>query len=131
MRAFLRDRAFDVVVHGHKHEHAAQFDHVYDHAGIDARRVLVVSGATFDSGRETDAVRLLTFEGVTLHPIDPRRAYSAAARRRGCARHSSDHEASLGLENITDGPTTVQGSDIDEVYERVVEVARAEAEGIR
>ena len=29
VRAFLRDREFDVVVHGHKHEHAAQFDHVY------------------------------------------------------------------------------------------------------
>lgn len=129
VRAFLRDREFDVVVHGHKHEHAAQFDHVYDHAGIDARRVLIVSGATFDSGRETDAVRLLTFEGL---PYVPSIRVEPIPLQRGGVDAPAMPAITKRLwasEDITDGPTTIQGGDIDEVYERVVEMARLEAEG--
>lgn len=129
MRAFLRDCHFDVVIHGHKHEHCAQFDHVYDHGGDNVRRLLVVSGATFEVGRETDAVRLLTFDGlpytpsIRVEPIPLQRggvdtAVAPATTRRLWASHS-----------LPSGPTTIQGSDIDEVYERVVEVAGAEAEG--
>lgn len=129
VRGFLRDRAFDVVVHGHKHEHAAQFDHIYDHGGDGARRVLVVSGATFEAGRETDAVRLLTFEGL---PYTPSIRVEPIPLQRGGVDAPAFPAITKRLwasENLTDGPTTIQGSDIDEVYERVVEVARLEAEG--
>ncbi|MER8389488.1 hypothetical protein [Mesorhizobium sp. M0965] len=129
VRSFLRDREFDVVVHGHKHEHAAQFDHVYDHAGNNARRVLVVSGATFDTGRETDAVRLLTLEGL---PYTPSIRVEPIPLQRGgvdAAAIPAIRKRLWASENLPDGPTTIQGRDIDEVYERVVEVARAEAEG--
>lgn len=112
-----------------KHEHAAQFEHVYDHGGDTARRLLVVSGATFEAGRETDAVRLLTFGGlpytpsIRIEPIPLQRggvdtALAPATTRRLWASQS-----------LPNGPTTIQGSDIDEVYERVVAVGGAEAEG--
>lgn len=129
VRAFLRDRKFDVVIHGHKHEHAAQFDHIYDHGGDGARRLLVVSGATFEAGRETDAVRLLTFEGlpytpsIRVEPIPLQRGGVDAAVTPATTRRL------WASQTLPSGPTTVQGSDIDEVYERVVEVAGAEAEG--
>lgn len=129
VRGFLRDREFNVVVHGHKHEHAAQFDHVYDHGGSNARRVLVVSGATFEAGRETDAVRLLTFEGlpytplIRVEPIPLQRGGVDAAVVQATTKRLWESES------FPNAPTTIQGADIDEVYERVVEVARAEAEG--
>jgi len=129
VRGFLRDRAFDVVIHGHKHEHAAQYDHIYDHGGDSARRVLVVSGASFEAGRETDAVRLLSFEGL---PYTPSIRVEAVPLQRGGVDAPAIPAITRRLwasENITDGPTTIQGSSIDEVYERVVEVARLEAEG--
>lgn len=129
VRAFLRDREFDVVIHGHKHEHSTQFDHVYDHAGNSARRLLVVSGATFDAGRETDAVRLLTLEGM---PYTPSICIEPISLQRGgvdTAVAPSTTRRLWASQHLPDGPTTIQGSDIDEVYERVVAVAGAEAEG--
>lgn len=129
VRAFLRDREFDVVIHGHKHEHAAQFDHVYDHGGDSARRLLVVSGATFEVGRETDAVRLLTFEGL---PYTPSIRVEPIPLQRGGVDTAHAPPTTRRLwasQSLTNGPTTIQGSDIDEVYERVVAMAGAEAEG--
>jgi hypothetical protein len=60
VRAFLRDSSIDVVVHGHKHEPSVQFDHVYDSQGSRDRRILTISGATFEPTRQMDAVRLIT-----------------------------------------------------------------------
>ena len=129
VRAFLRDRQFDVVIHGHKHEHAAQFEHVYDDAGDNARRLLVVSGATFDAGRETNAVRLLTFEGL---PYTPSIRIEPVPLHRGgvdAAVTTVTNRRLWTSQNLQSGPTIIQGSDIDEVYERAVEVAGTEAEG--
>lgn len=129
VRAFLRDRQFDVVIHGHKHEQAAQFDHVYDFGGDNARRLLVVSGATFEVGRETDAVRLLTFEGL---PYTPSIQIEPIPLQRGGVDTTVALATTRRLwasQNLPGGPTIIQGSDIDEVYERVVEVAGEEAEG--
>src|SRR4051812_16967572 len=33
LRSFLRDQGVSVIIHGHKHEHAVQFEHIYDHLG--------------------------------------------------------------------------------------------------
>lgn len=129
VRAFLRDRQFDVVIHGHKHENAAQFEHIYDHGGDNARRLLVVSGSTFEAGRETDAVRLLTFEGL---PYTPSVRIEPIPLQRGGVDTAVAPVTTRRLwasPNLPSGPITIQGSDIDEVYERVVEVAGAEAEG--
>ena len=68
LRAFLRDHGVQVVIHGHKHEHAAQFEHIYDHLGERHHKALVISGATFGAAAESDAVRLISVEGLPATP---------------------------------------------------------------
>ena len=58
VRAWLRGSGVGIVVHGHKHEHAAYFDHIYAGDADDMHRVLVLSGATFEVGRESDAAAI-------------------------------------------------------------------------
>ncbi|MER8433831.1 hypothetical protein [Mesorhizobium caraganae] len=65
--------------------------------------------------------------------INHRRASGVTGRRR-LARYRARRWPAItkrlwASEDIPDGPTTIQGRDIDEVYERVMEVARAEADG--
>lgn len=127
VRAFFRDREFDLVLHGHKHEHAANFEHLYDNAGEHARRMLVISGATFDEARELDAVRLLKLTGlpfipeVVITPIGLQRAgVDTASAPKTTRRLWTSHE-------IEGGPTVIQGTDLDEVYTRVVQIAGGES----
>ncbi|KIU27043.1 hypothetical protein SR39_31025 [Methylobacterium radiotolerans] len=96
VRAFLRGSGIGVVVHGHKHEHAAYFDHIYAGDADDMHRVLVLSGATFDVGRETDAVRLINPRRPAAHARGDNRCDPASAV--GCRRPAagSDHPPSLG-----------------------------------
>jgi hypothetical protein len=68
VRGFLRDRGIAIVVHGHKHEHSAQFEHIYDQDGDLDHRTLVISGGTFEPGRESDAARLITITGMPNSP---------------------------------------------------------------
>jgi hypothetical protein len=68
VRGFLRDRGIAVVVHGHKHEHAVHFDHIYDQDEGNDHRTLVIAGATFEPGRENDAVRLIGITGMPNNP---------------------------------------------------------------
>ena len=127
VRSFLRDRGFAVVVHGHKHEHAAQFEHIYDEDGDNDHRTLVISGATFEPGRELDAARLITITGmpngpvVAIEPVpvprggvDPRDPPSIIRRI-------------WSTDVVPGAPTIVQGSDLDEVYDRVCEAAARDA----
>ena len=75
VRAFLKGSEIALAVHGHKHEHAAFFDHIYAADGDDMHRTLVISGATFEVGRELDAAQLISLQGlphtpeVTIEPI--------------------------------------------------------------
>lgn len=127
VRSFLRDRGFAIVVHGHKHEHAAQFEHIYDENGDQDHRTLVISGATFEPGRESDAARLITITGmpnspaVTIQPmsvprggVDPRDPPVVTRR-----------VWSTGF--VPGAPIVIQGSDLDEVYDRVCETAAKDA----
>jgi hypothetical protein len=127
VRGFLRDRGFAIVVHGHKHEHAAQFEHIYDEDGDEDHRTLVISGATFEPGRDLDAARLITIMGipnspaVTIEPVpvprggvDPRDP-PAVTRRIW----------STGV--VPGAPVVIQGCDLDEVYDRVCEAAAKDA----
>jgi hypothetical protein len=127
VRSFLRDRGFAIVVHGHKHEHAAQLEHIYDVDNDQDHRTLVISGATFEPGRESDAARLITITGmpnspaVTIEPLsvprgglDPRDPPTMIRR--------------IWSRRVVPGaPTVIQGSDLDEVYDRVCEAAAKDA----
>lgn len=68
LRAFLRGNGIDIVIHGHKHEHAAYFDHIYAEHGEDVHRTLVISGASYGIGREGDAACLVAIEGLPHTP---------------------------------------------------------------
>jgi Icc-related predicted phosphoesterase len=51
LRAWLREHRFHVVLHGHKHQPALTWDHIYelDRHDLPARRVLIVSAPSPDS----------------------------------------------------------------------------------
>jgi 3',5'-cyclic AMP phosphodiesterase CpdA len=90
LRTFLRERGIAVVIHGHKHEHAAQFEHIYDHQGEHDHKTLVISGATFAAGAEADAARLITLEGLPATPtVRIEAACHTAVRHRRAARSGS------------------------------------------
>ena len=135
VRAFLRDSGMDVVVHGHKHEQATYFDHIYADEGEEACRTLVVSGATFDVGREKEAMRLLTVEGlphtpqISIEPLPLPRAGAAwqpgppAVRRLWVQKSKTGGPVTI----VPSTPITIEGSDIDEVYVRACAVANSDA----
>jgi hypothetical protein len=135
VRAFLRGSDIGVVIHGHKHEHAADFDHIYAGGGDDMHRVLVISGATFEVGRETDAVRLITLDGL---PHTPEVRIEAIPLPRSGAE---DHRPAPILRRLwttgvrsaetvlvsSGAPVIVEGSDLDEVYARALAIAKSDA----
>jgi hypothetical protein len=127
VRAFLRDRGIVVVVHGHKHEHAAQFEHIYDQDGSSDHRTLVISGATFEPGRETDAVRLITVTGmpnspsITIEPITVPHGGVDSRDPPMITRRLWSSGAAAGA------PMVIQGSDLDEVYDRACAAAATDA----
>lgn len=134
VRAFLRGSGIGVVIHGHKHEHAAYFDHIY--AGDDdMHRVLVLSGATFEVGRETDAARLITLDGlphtpeVKIEAIPLPRSGAEDLRQPPIVRRlwtTNVHPAETVV--VSPGaPVTVEGSDLDEVYARALATAKISA----
>jgi hypothetical protein len=127
LRAFLRQQNFQLVLHGHKHESAAFYDHIYDEAGESPHRLLIVAGATFEEKREDDAARLLTLEGrpscpslsieplpLVRHGLDPRRVEPITRR--------------LWIEPVmNEAPIVIQGSDVATVYDRARAAALADA----
>lgn len=127
IRSFLRDQGIAVVIHGHKHEHAAQFEHIYDEIGDRDHRALVISGATFEPGRESDAARLITIKGmpnspaVTIEQLSvPRSGVESRDLPPIIRRIWSTHA-------VPGAPVVIQGSDLDEVYDRVCEAAAHDA----
>lgn len=134
VRAFLRGSGIGLAIHGHKHEQAAYFDHIYA-GGEDMHRVLVVSGATFEIGRETDAVRLITLDGL---PHTPEVRIEAIPLPRSGAEDLLPAPilrrlwtTSVGMAEtvlVSPGsPVTVEGSNLDEVYARALAIARTDA----
>lgn len=127
VRGFLRDRGFTIVVHGHKHEHAAQLEHIYDEDGTRDHRTLVISGSTFEPGRESDAARLISITGmpnnptVSIEPIPVPRAGVEPRRPPAVIRRIWSSDV------IPGAPVVIQGSDLDEVYDRVCETAAKDA----
>jgi 3',5'-cyclic AMP phosphodiesterase CpdA len=130
LRRTLHDRAIDVVMHGHKHEYAGSFDYIDGDDGTEGagqRRILVLSGATFDNTRDEEAARLITLDGMPYVPalelapvgvprsgtelkIGPNRTFRLWRSRR-----------------LEDGPVVIQGTDFDEVYHQACAAAAVEA----
>jgi hypothetical protein len=134
VRAFLKGSEIAMAVHGHKHEHAAYFDHVYAD-GDDMHRVLVISGATFEVGRELDAARLISLQGlphtpeVTIEPIPLPRSGAETPRPTPIVRRlwATRVHASESVVVSPGAPLTVEGSDLDEVYARALAIANTDA----
>jgi 3',5'-cyclic AMP phosphodiesterase CpdA len=127
VRSFLRDRGIAIVLHGHKHEHAVQFEHIYDLDGNRDHRTLVISGATFQPGQESNAARLITLTGM---PNSPTAVIEPIAIPRGGvdARDSPVITRRIWSTDVVPGaPVVIQGTDLDEVYDRACEVAANDA----
>lgn len=129
LRRALRDRDIRVVLHGHKHVHAAQTELVYNAAGKDPSRLLVLSGATFDAHQEADAVRLLELNGLPWTPAI--HLSRLALLRKGTeARYDDGEDFPLWEHDGTgSGSIVVHGSDLDTVYHRVRSAADGGAKG--
>ena len=129
LRAALAERMIDVVLHGHKHQHAARRESLDDGIAGNQRRVLVVSGATFDGNNEADAVRTLQLDGLPWTP-DVRLTRYAIGRGGLELRDVVDDPISLWRSiDAGDGSTVVHGTVLDDVYERACAAAQSEAKG--
>jgi hypothetical protein len=132
VRAFLRGSGIGVALHGHKHERAAYFDHIYGPGGDDLHRMLVISGATFEVGHDTDAVRLISVTGlphrpeVAIEPIPLPRSGAESPRFPAVVRRlwATNVRSAETVVVAPGAPITVEGSDLDEVYERARVVAQ-------
>ena len=129
LRAALAERRIDVVLHGHKHQHAARRELLDDGIGGERRRVLVVSGATFDGSNEADAVRTMQLEGL---PWTPEVRLTRYAIGRGGLNLRAVVDDPISLWRSIDagsGSTVVHGTVLDDVYERACAAAQVEAKG--
>jgi 3',5'-cyclic AMP phosphodiesterase CpdA len=127
VRGFLRDREVALVIHGHKHEHAVYFDHIYDQDGDHEHRTLVIAGATLDAARENNAVRLI---GITGMPNNPSITIEAIPIPRGGVDPPSGSIIAkrIWVQGRAPGaPVVIEGTDLDEVYDRVRETAAKDA----
>lgn len=124
VRAFIGQAGINLVVHGHKHEHAVRFEHFGDEQGGYPRRIAVLSAGAIDNGKDTDAARLLRVEGLPFVP-------ELKAERYGLARGGLDlptfEEPSVQLwspSHLIGAPHIIEGSDFEEVYARACQAAR-------
>jgi 3',5'-cyclic AMP phosphodiesterase CpdA/thymidylate synthase len=127
VRSSLRDRGIAVVVHGHKHEHAAHFEHICNQDGGRDHRTLVISGATFEPGRESDAARLITIAGM---PNNPAVSIEPIPVPRSGVDHPNLPPATYRIwstDVVSGAPVIVQGSNLDVVYDRVRDAAANDA----
>jgi 3',5'-cyclic AMP phosphodiesterase CpdA len=125
VRAALRDRGIDIVIHGHKHEAFVLQERFQAADGTPGRPLMTISGATIEQGREEDAMRLITLSGlpynaqVRIEAIGLTRPGVDLAQGRVVERCLPPEVPIAGI------PAVIHGSDIDEVYAR----ATAAAEG--
>ena len=127
VRSFVRDRGIAVVVHGHKHEHSAQFEHIYNQDSDRDHRALVISGATFEAGHESDAARLITVTGM---PNSPAVSIESISIPRSGVESRDPPRISRRIwstDVVSGAPVVIQGSDLDAVYDRVCEAAANDA----
>lgn len=131
LRTYLRQNEIDIVIHGHKHVDAIAYDSVYDHDPIqtsDPRRMLVLSGGTFDGLNGDSSMSLIEITGLPGAPnVEVERIRLG---RRGLDLKQGPRR-SMRLwrtnEQTPGGPVVIHGDNIDDVYARAVEAASKEA----
>ncbi|WP_167514766.1 metallophosphoesterase [Mesorhizobium intechi] len=124
IRSFIRQAEINLVIHGHKHEHAVHFDHLGGERVEEGRRVAVLSAGAIDDGRDTDAARILAIEGIPYTPTLQSTRFGLA---RGGLNAPMEVEKPIRLwmmTSLADGPEIIQGSDFNEVYARASDAAR-------
>ncbi|PZQ11846.1 MAG: hypothetical protein DI565_16785 [Ancylobacter novellus] len=127
VRHFLHHRGIAMVVHGHKHEGAVHYDHMDDADGNPTERMLVVSGTALEGRDETNGMRLLVLGGL---PGAPSVTIESVAIPRGGLDPTLPAPIKRRLwfqRRVPGSPVVVQGSDLDEVYDRACEAAAGEA----
>lgn len=128
VRTFIAEQRIRVVLHGHKHAARVHSDYVESTHGSQPHQVLMVAGSSFSASDSADAMRLLNLSGLPWVPtldIEP-----LALPRPGLGAAPAP-STSVRLWSPTDSaeqaPATIQGTNFDEVYARVVLAAHEEA----
>lgn len=123
IRGFIAQSGVNLVLHGHKHEHAVHFEHFDGLEREQTKRVAVLSAGAIDNGRDEDAARILSVSGLPYTP-------TLHSQRFGLARSGLDApvvaEPSIRLwseHSLAGGPAVVQGVDFNEVYARASHAA--------
>lgn len=126
LRAWLRDHGFHAVLHGHKHQSALTWDHVYEFAHHDKppRRMLVVSAPTPTSWGDP-VCRL-----IQIGDASGRRAVPFAPRADIQTVIAERHERAIAPERVTvaldpgtpdpPGLVAIDAPTADAAYERLV-----------
>ncbi|MBJ3785619.1 metallophosphoesterase [Devosia sediminis] len=129
VRTFLREQDFVALLHGHKHETALTYEDIYADGEDVPHRLAVISGATFDNSQHRDAMRLVHLKGLPHNPSVEVEMLSVTAQGL-----EPDWSACVSLKlsqprHDESAPVMITGTDITEVYERVVEAASGKAAG--
>lgn len=128
VRTFIAQQCIRVVLHGHKHAARAHSDYIESTPGSRPHQVLMIAGSSFSARDHADAMRILNLSGLPWVPtldIEP-----VALPRPGLGAAPAP-SMSVRLWSPTDSvehaPATIQGTNFDEVYARVVLAAHNEA----
>jgi 3',5'-cyclic AMP phosphodiesterase CpdA len=130
LRQALRSSKIDVVLHGHKHEHVARFDEIYDVDGLAGERphrALVLSGATFTETQDKEAARILVLEGLPFIPVLETQAVPVS---RGGVEPKLTGPQRFRLwrsPKLVDEPVVIQGTNLDVVYHQACSAAVEDA----
>ncbi len=132
LRLFLEGNGFSLVLHGHKHSERAYYDRIADsrdrYPGR-AEPVLVVGGSTLggvDAARAFTC-RLIRLQGAPTAPvaaIERIQATDAGSpqTRGGVSQYPLWNSPSPEVARAS-SPTAIYGDDLDEVYDRLIQVA--------
>lgn len=125
IRSFLGQQRFDLILHGHKHESAAYYDHFRPDGGVDSRRALIVSGGSVATDDGADAVRLIEIDGLPFAPSTTVEAFTVPVLGMDTKVVQVGPLDLWASESDTPGqPVVIHGTNIDTVYQRAQVIAR-------
>lgn len=127
LRQVLLEHGFHIVVHGHKHHAASQFDHIYPNSADGGaelpRRLLTISGGTFGpSSEHPDApVRLISVEDIPYAPLCKISNYKSISPGRTLELTALKPIQLWECDHDAKGPISIYGESIDDVYARSIQ----------